>query len=47
VKRPDVPLAWPTYVAVSDRRACVADAVNRRIVRVKLGHAAGATGAVP
>jgi hypothetical protein len=40
VKKPDIPLAWPTYVAVSDRWAYVADTVNRRVVRVKLGYAA-------
>ena len=40
-------LAWPIYVAVSDRWAYVADTVNRRVVRVKLGYAAEATAAVP
>jgi hypothetical protein len=43
VKAPDIPLAWPTYVAVSDRHAYVADTVNRRVVRVKLTYAAEAT----
>jgi outer membrane protein assembly factor BamB len=47
VKKPDIPLAWPTYVAVSDRWAYVADTVNRRVVRVKLGAAAEATCALP
>jgi hypothetical protein len=47
VKKPDIPLAWPTYVAVSDRFAYVADTVNRRVVRVKLGYAAEATCAAP
>jgi hypothetical protein len=47
VKKPDIPLAWPVNVAVSDRYAYVADTVNRRAVRVKLGHAAQATCAVP
>jgi hypothetical protein len=42
-----VPLAWPTYVGVSDRYAYVADTVNRRVVRVKLAYAAEATCAVP
>jgi DNA-binding beta-propeller fold protein YncE len=42
-----IPLAWPTYVAVSDRWAYVADTVNRRVVRVKLAYAAEATCAVP
>jgi hypothetical protein len=47
VKKPDVPLAWPTYVAVSDRWAYVADTVNRRVVRVKLCYAAEDSCAVP
>jgi hypothetical protein len=47
IKTPDIPLAWPTYVAVSDRWAYVADTVNRRIVRVKLNYAAEATCALP
>jgi hypothetical protein len=37
-QEPEISLAWPTYVAVSDRWAYVADTVNRRIVRVKLGY---------
>jgi hypothetical protein len=32
---PDIPLAWPSYVAVSDRYAYVADTINRRVVRVR------------
>jgi hypothetical protein len=47
VKTPDIPFAWPTYVAVSDRYAYIADTVNRRVVRVKLGYAAAATCAAP
>jgi hypothetical protein len=47
VKKPEIPLAWPTYVAVSDRWAYVADTVNRRVVRVKLDYAAEATCSVP
>ena len=47
VKTPDIPLAWPTYVAVSDRFACVADTVNRRVVRVRLAYAAEASCVVP
>jgi hypothetical protein len=43
VKKPDIPLAWPSYVAVSDRYAYVADTVNRRVVRVKLGASADDT----
>jgi hypothetical protein len=47
VKKPDIPLAWPTYVAVSDRWAYVADTVNRRVVRVSLNYAAEQTCALP
>lgn len=47
VKKPDIPLAWPVYVAVSDDHAYVADTVNRRVVRVKLGAVAEATCAIP
>lgn len=47
IKSPAIPLAWPTYVAVSDRFAYVADTVNRRVVRVRLGYAAEATCGVP
>jgi DNA-binding beta-propeller fold protein YncE len=47
VKTPEIPLAWPTYVAVSDRWAYVADTVNRRVVRVALKYAADETCAVP
>jgi DNA-binding beta-propeller fold protein YncE len=46
IKKPDIPLAWPSYVAVSDQRAYVADTVNRRVVRIKLGAAAEATYAI-
>jgi len=35
---PEIPLAWPQYVAVSDRAVYVSDVVNRRIVRVKLDY---------
>jgi hypothetical protein len=42
-----IPLAWPTYVVVSDRAAYVADTVNRRVVRVNLGFAADAACDVP
>jgi hypothetical protein len=38
--RTDVPLCWPTYVAVSDKYAYVQDVMNQRIVRLKLGYAA-------
>ncbi len=47
VKKPDIPLAWPVHVAVSDTHAYVADTVNRRVVRVKLGAAAEATSPLP
>jgi hypothetical protein len=47
VMKPDIPFAWPVYVAVSDTHAYVADTVNRRVVRVKLGAAAEATCAIP
>jgi len=39
VPRPDIPLAWPLTVAVSDTHAYVADTLNRRVVKVKLGWA--------
>ncbi len=39
----DIPLAWPTYVAVSDDYAYVNDTVDMRVVRVRLGAAAEAT----
>ena len=47
VKKPEIPLAWPSYVAVSDTHAYVADTVNRRVVRVKLNCTAEATGPLP
>jgi hypothetical protein len=47
VKKPEIPLAWPTYVAVSDNYAYVNDSVSRRVVRVKLNYAAEATCALP
>ncbi|MHC4916355.1 MAG: NHL repeat-containing protein, partial [Planctomycetota bacterium] len=45
-KHPDVPLAWPTYVAVSDDYAYVNDTVGMRVARVKLGAEAEETCAV-
>jgi hypothetical protein len=39
VKQPDIPLAWPLTVAVSDTHAYVADTLNRRVVKVRLGYA--------
>ena len=47
VRRPEIPLAWPCYVAVSDTHAYVADTVNRRVVRVKLNYAAEASCVAP
>lgn len=43
VKKPSIPLAWPTYVTASDHWAYVADTVNRRVVRTKLVYAAEMT----
>jgi hypothetical protein len=43
VPTPDIPLAWPTYVAVSDTHAYVNDTVGMRVVRVALGAAAEET----
>jgi hypothetical protein len=37
---PAIAFAWPQAVAVDDHAAYVADRLNRRIVRVRLGHAA-------
>ncbi|HOX05273.1 MAG TPA: hypothetical protein PK280_02635 [Planctomycetota bacterium] len=39
-KKPEVPLAWPLTVAVSETHAYVADTVSRRVARVKLAFAA-------
>ncbi len=43
VKKPEIPLAWPAYVAVSDNYAYVSDSINLRIARVKLGYGADRT----
>ena len=43
VPRPDIPLAWPLTVAVSETHAYVADTLNRRVVKVKLAWAAEQT----
>ena len=40
VKRPDIPLAWPLTVALSETHAYVADTLNRRVVKVRLAYAA-------
>ena len=47
VSKPEIPLAWPVYVAVSDTHAYVADTVNRRLVRVRLGAAAEESAPLP
>jgi hypothetical protein len=36
IAHPEIPLAWPTYVAVSDTHAYVNDTLNRRVVKVRL-----------
>jgi hypothetical protein len=46
VKTPEIPLAWPAYVAVSDKYAYVSDSISLRIVRVKLEYEAEAMVAV-
>jgi DNA-binding beta-propeller fold protein YncE len=38
VKKPEIPLAWPLTVVASDTHAYVADTINRRMVKVKLGY---------
>ncbi|MHC4916326.1 MAG: hypothetical protein ACYTGB_12625, partial [Planctomycetota bacterium] len=40
VKKPEIPMAWPLTVAVSDTHAYVADTINRRIIKVRLGYSA-------
>ncbi len=46
VPKPEIPLAWPAAVGVSDRAAYVSDVLSRRIVRVRLGYQRTATCAV-
>jgi hypothetical protein len=41
-----IPLAWPTYVAVSDDHAYINDTIGMRVVRVKLTFAAEQTRAI-
>jgi DNA-binding beta-propeller fold protein YncE len=43
VKKPKIPFAWPLTVVTSDTHAYVADSINRRIVKVKLGYRAEAS----
>lgn len=46
IKTPSIPLAWPTYVAVSDDFAYVNDTIGLRVVKVKLGAATEETAAI-
>jgi hypothetical protein len=46
VSVPDIPLAWPTYVAAADRYAYVADLVSMRTVKVRLNYAVEETCAI-
>jgi hypothetical protein len=46
VKKPAIPFGWPQAVGVSNTKIYVADAVNRRIVRLKKVYAAAETCAV-
>ncbi|MCG3180152.1 MAG: hypothetical protein BIFFINMI_02509 [Phycisphaerae bacterium] len=45
--RSEIPLAWPTYVAVTDDYAFVNDTVSNRVVRVRLDAQAEETSPVP
>jgi len=47
VRTPAIPLAWPTYVAVSDDYGYVNDTINLRVVRVRLTYHAEQTCPVP
>lgn len=47
VKKSEIPLAWPNYVACSDTHVYVSDTVNRRMVSVKLTYAAEAVCPAP
>jgi hypothetical protein len=42
VPEPEIPLGWPLSVECAGGRAFIADLVNRRIVAVRLEHAAEA-----
>ena len=44
---PDIAFAWIVGLGVSDRYAYVADGLNRRVLRLKLGYTAEATAPVP
>jgi hypothetical protein len=46
VATPEIPMSWPTYVAVGDTYAYVADVVGMRTVKVKLNYASEETCAV-
>jgi hypothetical protein len=43
VPKPEIALHWPWLVCVEDGRAFIGDRINRRVVVVKLGHAAEET----
>jgi hypothetical protein len=43
IKKPDVPLAWPQAVGVSQKAIYVSDVANRRIVRLMKKHSAEET----
>jgi len=47
VRKPEIPLAWPTYVAVSDTHAYVNDTIGMRVARVRLDYAARRTCPIP
>jgi DNA-binding beta-propeller fold protein YncE len=47
IKKPEIPLAWPVYVAASDTHVYVSDTVNRRVVSVRINYAAEATCPAP
>ena len=43
MKKQEIPLVWPLSGVVSDTHAYVADTINRRVVKVRLGFSAEAT----
>ena len=47
VPTPEIPLWWPHAIAAEDGAVFVADRLNRRVVRVKLGYRAEATTPLP
>lgn len=44
---PEIALTWTVGLAVTDRYAYIADTINRRVLRVKLGYAATESAAIP